>query len=287
MPTPPDTVDAARRLAVLGLAAAGIGAARAAGTRRVVRALVESWPPYLYPGEGQAVRGLDAELLVAICQRAGYEVSWVRAPIERRKRRYEQLLSDQFDVIFSATPVPDKLGEVMYTQPYRREIMMVAAPVVHDSTLELVRDFNDVLKRRVRLLHVEADGLGKEFEASRQALADAGLLVRYATGRQGVEMLRAGRAALILGDALDLQEQARQLGFPLVRQAYGYSETPVSLMLSRKRLNEADLRRINQAITELEQRGVLAAIRSRYAVQAGAASGGSKGSRPMDFRPSR
>ena len=264
MTVQPGNVDSGRRLAVFGLAAAGVGVSRAAATRRVIRALVESWPPYLYPGEGTAVRGLDAELLAAICQRAGYEVSWIRAPIERRKRRYQELLSDQFDVIFSATPAARNLEDVMYTQSYRREIMMVAAPLIHDSTLELVHGFNDVLKRRVRLLCVDAEGLGKEFEAFRRPLENAGLLVRYPTSRHGVEMLRAGRAALILGDALDLREQARRIGFPLVRQPYGYNEEPVSLMLSRKRLNEADRLRINQSISELEQRGVLGAIRRRY-----------------------
>jgi len=292
----PSPVDSARRLAVLGLAAVGIGGgARAAGADRVIRALAESWPPYVQPVESGAVRGLDAELLQAICERAGYRVSWVRASMERRKRRFLQLLDDQIDVIFSATPTKPGPDAVMYTRTYRQELMMVAAPADHDPLLDTLRGFDDLLRQRVRLLYVEANGLGRDFEAYREALRNAGLLAGYATGEQGVQMLRAGRGALILGDALDLQEQSRRIGFPLVRQPYGYSETPVSLLLSRLRLDETDLQRINHAIADLEQRGVLAAIRSRYALArdemprhaGGVASCGRRGAAPIDCKPSR
>jgi len=231
---------------------------------RVLRALVESWPPYLVPSPDGSMRGLDAELLQAICTKAGFELSWIRGTPQWRKRRFRELLNDQFDVIFSATPVPELERLVMYTRPYRNEAFMVAATDLRDPRLIGLQGFEQVLQRRIPLLHVDAHGLGDDFENWRERLADAGLLLPYQTTRQGVDMLRIGRAALILGDDLDVHAQARVSGVRLLRQPFGHSVQPVCLMLGRRRLNERDRARIDQAILVLEQRGTLAAIRRRH-----------------------
>lgn len=267
-------IAALSRRALLGAVALGWSAAHAApparetrdsrAPARVIRALAEAWPPYLYRDPDGTMRGMDAELLEAIARQAGYELRWIQAPPQWRKRRYRELLNDQFDVIFSATPSPLNAKTVMYTRSYRNEVMMVAAPVPHDAKLDTLRSFDDLIARRVRLLHVESKGLGAEFEANRHKLDEAGLLIPYPTTRQGIDMLRLGRAPLILGDALDLDTQARLSSMRLIRQPYGYSSQPVSLMLGRRRLGEQDLARIDQAIFTLEQRGALAAIRRRH-----------------------
>ena len=98
----------------------------------------------------------------------------------------------------------------------------------------------------------------------RQGPPAAGLLLPYQTTRQGVDMLRLGRASLILGDDLDVHAQARASGVRLLRQPFGHSVQPVCLMLSRRRLDERDLARFDQAIQVLEQRGTLTAIRRRH-----------------------
>lgn len=232
--------------------------------KRVLRVLVESWPPYLIPGADGTMRGLDAELLQAICRQAGYELAWIRGPAQWRKRRFRELQNDQFDLIFSATPVATFSATVMYTRPYRNETFMLAAPDRPDVRLHGVRGFEEVLRRRLTLLHVDAFSLGADFEAWRPRLAEAGLLIPYQTTRQGVDMLRLGRAPLILGDDLDLHAQARALNLRLVRQPFGASMQPVSLMVSRRRLDESDVGRLDQAIHALEQRGDLAAIRKRH-----------------------
>ena len=261
----PSAVRGLRRRSVVGGLAFGWGPAVWGSARpRVLRALVESWPPYLEPGADGSVRGLDAELLAAICRQAGFELSWVRGSPQWRKRRFRELLNDQFDVIFSATPVPGRERPVMYSRPYRNETFMVAAIDRRDPRLDGLQGFEQVLQRRIPLLHVDAQGLGADFEDWRQRLAAAGLLLPYQTTRQGVDMLRLGRASLILGDDLDVHAQARASDVRLLRQPFGHSVQPVCLMLSRRRLDEHDLARIDQAIQVLEQRGTLAAIRRRH-----------------------
>ncbi len=255
-----------RRLALrtLGIMAAGIGTVRAAQRPRVIRALVESWAPYLVPGADGTMRGLDADLLQAICKQAGFQLNWVRGPQQWRRRRLRELQNDQFDVIFSATPAREHDQVVLYSRPYRNEAFMVAAADRRDARLDRLKGFEDVLRRRVPLLHVDAFRLGADFESWRPRLAEAGLLIPYQTARQGLDMMRLGRAPLILGDELELTAQAKLSGQRLRRQAFGDSVQPVSLMLSRRRLDEADVARLDQAIHALEQRGRLAAIRRRY-----------------------
>ncbi|WP_431262977.1 substrate-binding periplasmic protein [Roseateles chitinivorans] len=226
--------------------------------------LAESWPPYLVPGADGSMRGLDAELLQVIAAQARYELRWISGSAQWRKRRYRELLNDQFDVIFSATPVPGREQAVMYTRTYRNEAFMVAATDPRDPRLVGLQGFEQVLQRRIPLLHVDALSLGTDFEEWRPRLAEAGLLLPYQTTRQGVDMLRLGRAALILGDDLDVHAQARVSGVRLLRQPFGHSVQPVCLMLSRRRLDDRDLARIDQAIQVLEQRGTLAAIRRRH-----------------------
>lgn len=263
-------VGGVTRRGLLGLVAGGWTAAQAQapvpaqGPRRVIRALVESWPPYLEISDDGHMHGLDADLLQAICKQAGFQLSWVQGPSQWRRRRYRELLDDKFDVIFSATPVARDDQAIMYSRPYRNETMSVFAPDPHGRQVEGLKGFGDLLARRIRLLHVESGGLGEDFESHRQRLHQAGLLIPYPTTRQGIDMLRLGRAPLILGDALDLRVQARAAGVRLVAQPYGHSVLPVSLLLSRRRLSAADLARIDQAIVTLEQRGVLGTIRRRY-----------------------
>ena len=92
-PSGPSAVRGLRRRSVVGGLALAWGHAAWGSTRtRVLRALVESWPPYLEPGADGSVRGLDAELLAAICRQAGFELSWIRGSPQWRKRRFRELL---------------------------------------------------------------------------------------------------------------------------------------------------------------------------------------------------
>ncbi len=253
-----------RRRSLFALAALAFQPVRAASPHGVIRVLLDDWPPYINPRKGPPIRGLDAELLQAICTQANYEVAWINAPVSWRKRRYMELLNDQFDLIFSATPRSTNMDVVMYTQRYRDEVMMVCAPRSHAAELDQIRSFQDVLDRKIRLLHIDAKGLGKEFEEFRPRLEAAGLLVRFPTSIHGLEMLRAGRGQFVLGDALSLQYQSKIAGMDLVRMPFGYSTQPVSLLLSRRRLGEDDLQRLDKAIEQLERKGVLGAIRKTY-----------------------
>ena len=77
-------------------------------------------------------------------------------------------------------------------------------------------------------------------------------------------MLDAGRADLLMGDVLAVRHEARLQGVALSTLPFLALRAPVHLMLNAHSTSTADLARLNAAITRLEQRGALAAIRSSY-----------------------
>ncbi len=77
-------------------------------------------------------------------------------------------------------------------------------------------------------------------------------------------MLEADRADLLLGDVLAVRHEARLQGVALNTLPFLVLRAPVHLMLNARTTSADDLARLNTAITHLEQRGALAAIRNSY-----------------------
>ena len=69
---------------------------------------------------------------------------------------------------------------------------------------------------------------------------------------------------LLLGDVLAVRHEARLQGVALNTLPFLALRAPVHLMLNARTTSTADLAQLNAAITRLEQRGVLAAIRNSY-----------------------
>ncbi|MFC7652133.1 substrate-binding periplasmic protein [Pseudoduganella danionis] len=82
--------------------------------------------------------------------------------------------------------------------------------------------------------------------------------------QQGVRMLEAGRADVILGDSAALRYEARELGLAISALPVTVLRAPVHLMLNKNTTTTEELEQINAAITRLEKQGVLAEIRNRY-----------------------
>ncbi|MFA6067396.1 MAG: ABC transporter substrate-binding protein, partial [Janthinobacterium sp.] len=105
---------------------------------------------------------------------------------------------------------------------------------------------------------------GAQYAAARPALEKAGRLNTFGSFQQGIRMLEADRADLLLGDVLAVRHEARLQGVALNTLPFLVLRAPVHLMLNARTTSADDLARLNAAITHLEQRGALAAIRARY-----------------------
>ena len=124
--------------------------------------------------------------------------------------------------------------------------------------------FAQLARGKSPLLAAKEGWYGADHAAARPALEKDGRLNTFGSFQQGLRMLDAGRADLLMGDVLAVRHEARQQGVALTTLPFLALRAPVHLMLNAHSTSTADLARLNAAITRLEQRGALAAIRARY-----------------------
>ena len=249
------------RLRHVLLAATLLGSALPTLACRMTMAL-EQWPPYLYRDAQGSYTGLDLELLRAIFKEAHCTlVTLPELPTARRQLLFQK---GGLDLMLAASETPERQSYARFSIAYRDEAVGLfsksGAPAVHrqiSSVAQLARGKSTLLAPKV-------GWYGAQYAAARPALEKAGRLNAFGSFQQGVRMLEAGRADLLLGDVLAVRHEARLQGVALNILPFLVLRAPVHLMLNAHTTSAADLARLNAAITHLEQRGVLAAIRARY-----------------------
>lgn len=227
-----------------------------------LRVALEQWPPYVYSGAQGGTTGLDWELVQAIVKEAGCRLkAQPELPTARRQRLFEQ---GQLDLLLAASDTPERRRQARFSLPYRHETVglytqsALRARYLHVGSL-------DVLARdKLALLAPKVGWYGPAYARLQPALAASGQLSTFNSFEQGVRMLAAGRADLILGDSGALRHAARVQGIAISPLPLVVLRAPVHLMLNQATTSAAQLAHINAAIARLERQGVLTAIRSRY-----------------------
>jgi polar amino acid transport system substrate-binding protein len=228
-----------------------------------LRMALEQWPPYLYSQPNAGPAGLDWELAQAILKEAGCSLDLqAELPTARRQRLFEQ---GKLDLMLSASKTPERRRYAHFSIAYRHETVGVFARASAQRHFQHLSSFDALLRDQASLLAPKVGWYGAAYARALPTLAAAGRLSTFINFSQGLRMLDAGRADLILGDTLALRHQARQQGMAISAVPLVVLRAPVHLMLNKSSTTQADLDHINAAITRLEQQGVLAAIRSRYA----------------------
>jgi polar amino acid transport system substrate-binding protein len=227
-----------------------------------LRMALEQWPPYLYRQPDAALAGLDWELAQAILKEAGCKLApQPELPTARRQREFEQ---GQLDLMLSASNTAERRRYARFSIAYRHETVGVFARAGAQRHYQHLSSFDALVRDKVSLLAPKVGWYGAAYARAQPTLAASGRLSTFISFEQGLRMLDAGRADLILGDALALRHQARQQGTAIAALPLVVLRAPVHLMLNKSTTTQADLDHINAAITRLEQQGVLGAIRSRY-----------------------
>jgi polar amino acid transport system substrate-binding protein len=227
-----------------------------------LRMALEQWPPYLYSQPSAAPAGLDWELAQAILKEAGCTLKpQAELPTARRQRLFEQ---GQLDLMLSASKTPERRRYARFSVAYRQETVGLFARAGAQRHYQHLSSFDALLRGQASLLAPKVGWYGSAYARAQPALAAAGRLSTFIHFSQGLRMLDAGRADLILGDTLALRHEAKQQGMAISALPLVVQRAPVHLMLNKRTTTQADLDRINAAIARLEQQGVLAAIRNRY-----------------------
>ncbi|WP_229258747.1 substrate-binding periplasmic protein [Duganella flavida] len=241
-------------IALLGLAAQA--------TACELSMALEQWPPYLYSPPNAAPTGLDWELAQAILKEAGCKLKvQAELPTSRRQRLFEQ---GQLDLILSASNTPERRRYARFSIAYRHETVGVFARSSVQRHYQHLSSLDALVQDNVALLAPKVGWYGKAYARAQPTLTAAGKLSTFNNFAQGLRMLDAGRADLILGDTLALRHEARTQGIAISALPLVVLRAPVHFMLNKASTSQADLDHINAAITRLEQQGVLGAIRSRY-----------------------
>jgi polar amino acid transport system substrate-binding protein len=229
-----------------------------------LRASTGQWIPYIYPGPDGTPIGLDVELVRAILTEAGCELLLLEElPALRRDVQFRE---GKLDLLMAASDLPERHEFARLTAPYRMETVRFHTLRPNLGKYRNV-DFDAIVRDRLTLLAPNSGWYGPAYAQHKDGLRAQGLLTTFNTFSQGIKMLSAGRAELIIGDANAMRFEAKQAKLDLVALPLLLVNAPVRLMLSRASTSEADLARIDAAIARLEQRGTLKAIRNRYGEQ--------------------
>lgn len=223
---------------------------------------LEQWPPYIHQQPGAAPSGLDLELAQAIVKEAGCTLRLLpELPTARRQALFEH---GDIDLLLAASMTPARRDYARFSIPYRYESVGLYTRTSLLSRYQQVTSLDALLKLKLPLLAPKVGWYGPAYARVQPSLEAAGQLSTFLNFQQGVRMLDAGRADLILGDRAALRHEAREQGVAISALPLVVLRAPVHLMLNRRSTSQAELDRLNAAIGRLERQGVLTRIRSRY-----------------------
>jgi len=223
---------------------------------------LEQWPPYVFSKPNSAPTGLDLELTQAIFREAGCALQLMpELPTARRQRQFEQ---GSLDVLLAASDTAERRKIARFSIPYRTESVSLFVRSEQLPRYQQLRGLDGLLAMQVSLLAPKVGWYGAAYAKLQPQLLASGHLSTFLNFQQGLHMLEAGRADLILGDTAALRYEARELGLAISALPLTVLRAPVHLMLNKSTTTAEDLELINAAIMRLEKQGVLAEIRNRY-----------------------
>jgi polar amino acid transport system substrate-binding protein len=223
---------------------------------------LEQWPPYVYSSAKTGITGLDLELARAILKEAGCTLLiQPELPTARRQVLFQK---GELNLMLAASDTPERHRYARFSAPYRYESVGVFTTADKLAKYRHLAGFDAIAKGRLSLLAPKVGWYGRDYARALPALEQSGQLSTFGSFQQGVRMLGAGRAELIVGDTTALRYEARRQGVKLAALSFVALRASVHLMLHAASTTPAQLEAINGAIVRLEQGGELAAIRARY-----------------------
>jgi polar amino acid transport system substrate-binding protein len=228
-----------------------------------LRMAPEDWPPYIYRSGGH-LAGIDYELASAILRQAGCKLKEEdEVPPARRQLMFQQ---GRIDLLLAASDTSERRGIARFSLPYRNETVGLFALPPAQPRYRDISSFAALADLGSSLLTPRVGFYGADYERALPRLDASGKRSTFSNFEQGIRMLKARRADLIMGDAVALRYAARQVGVAIEALPFVPYHAPVHMMLNAASTTGEQLARINRAITLLERNGTLRAIRARYGI---------------------
>lgn len=226
---------------------------------------VSDYPPYVYQDVHGQWSGLDIDLLRAVFAAAGCSYRFAQQVAPRRV--LDIINRGQTDVMLAATETEPRRALNRFGPPYRMESVALVGLAGQIDQYRDVDSLDNLLQRHVRLLVPSAGWYGADYERAQPALRAAGLAVEFTYLGQGIRMLVAGRAPLMMADPTAIQTAARVEGVAVEVLPYVLLSAPVHMMFSKASVSEHDVQQLSAATQQLEQQGVLRALRSAHGIR--------------------
>lgn len=230
-----------------------------AACARPWRVPFEDWRPYAFIDAGGLHTGLETEVLAAVARELGCTVEYI--PGLPRNRRLPLLAAGELDLLVAASyDGPDAPDVSWFTRPYRNEEFSAFMRVEPARSGPVPQALAQVRDTGMRLLAHR----GPSVVPIVDEFARRGQLTPFEDYAKGVQLLKLKRGDVLLGERLAVLFAARAAGVEVTELALPVRRDVVAYKLSRKRFDEAEVARFNEAILRLDAQGELRRIRSRW-----------------------
>lgn len=221
---------------------------------------VDSYPPYQTQEEGKW-QGLDVDLATALVEQMKCKLVIKQSPW---KRSLHLLQSGRIDMMVSISKTEKRQEFAYFVGPMRQEI--VALVVNANNTIELnaLEDFKQLDKK---IGVINGAYYGQNFTAKYKDDTQFKEQFEVSNNTQdNLNKLVAGRILGFLNDPFYIADLIRKekIQVPLKFHPFVINQAPVYFGFSKKSIPEKKLLKIQQAFKQLQEKGIFAAIRTKY-----------------------
>jgi polar amino acid transport system substrate-binding protein len=222
----------------------------------------DPWEPYQYEIAGGQVLGLDVDLLTAVASHAGCDLSF-------RKGSWRDLLqlleAGDIDLLAGATRTPDREAFAYFTEPYRDEqfSLFVAA-----RRLDELGDkgFGQLMDAGLRFGVVQDYLYGDPVATFQDDPRFEDRFVYTSMSETNLSRLLTAQVDAVIEDKYVGASIIRHkdLGSDIAPHPMAFTSNPVSIMVSRASVDEAQFQELNAMVTELRASGAIDKVLAQY-----------------------
>ncbi|SDG28919.1 polar amino acid transport system substrate-binding protein [Limimonas halophila] len=216
-----------------------------------------NWPPYMMPGD-DGPKGIDPDILRAVAEEMGCEISWQKMPWKRTKL---MLKKGQVDIGTQANINEKRKKYANFSDPYMKFQSALWKRSSDNTEYSSLEDFLSKGKK-LRVLR------GFEYGENVDSLINKKYKDQIAKAdsiKINAKMLAAGRADGTLGNPFVVGYQAKQAGVvDKIEQSVTIQSSPVHFMLSKKSVPQNEIKAMNKALAKLKENGTIQNIVKKY-----------------------
>ncbi|XOZ32554.1 substrate-binding periplasmic protein [Halomonadaceae bacterium KBTZ08] len=222
----------------------------------------EPWKPYQYQDTDGHLKGLDIELMRAMADQAGCELTLVEQPWKRHLRN---LKKGRVDIAAGADYSPERADYAYFSRPYRTESVDLFMRRGEADNYEL-KGLRDIRDQDLVVGVTRGYDYGKQFETMKTLPGFEEHIEPARSDLLNYRKLARKRLDAFLADPLVLKAQVRGSTFEGAFEAHPLrvKQAPIYLMFSRESTSKELVQRFNKALATITQTGLYDRILNTY-----------------------